>query len=283
MLLPILLLNLIFSQVGADEKFAPKQSLEILAEQLELRLREMELRHEKEKKELETKDKEMEARLRELEEKMKEGKDEFEKKGGEETSSNLRIEAEGESIGKEMASKISNPSLRDLPIVLISAWNGQLLTSPQTVTFDYFLAKYNNADKPGGGDGELDLDSGAFTCVTPGYYTVSFSAHAVVGPDHANAYLYLLKNGALLPESKWYVAANSGLNDNIGVTSSRILVSNLLLAIFALKLANVKSPFPQILHLDAGETLELRMTAGEYIKEITLNIELIGLGFDYLV
>jgi len=266
MLLPILLLNLIFSQVGADEKLAPKQSLENLVEQLELRLREMELRHEKEKKELETKDKEMEARLRELEEKMKEGKGEFQKKGGEETSSNLRIEAEGESIGKEMASKnsnhtLANPSLRDLPIVLISAWNGQILRSPRTVTFDSFLVNFNNADKPGGGDGVLDLDSGVFTCFTPGYYTISFSAHAVVGPDHANAYLYLLKNGALLPESKWYVAANSGLNDDIGVTSSRIL----------------------ILHLDAGETLELRMTQGDYIKEITLNIELIGLGFDYLV
>merc|ERR1712192_143772 len=232
MLLPILLLNLIFSQVGADEKLAPKQSLENLVDQLELRLREMELRHEKEKKELETKDKEMEARLRELEEKMKEGKDEFEKKGGEETSSNLRIEAEGESIGKEMASKISNytlanPSLRDLPIVIISAWTGQILRSPQTVTYESFLANYNNADRPGGGDGELDLDSGVFTCVTPGYYTISFSAFAISGPDNFGGQLYLYRNHAELPESFWRVAANPGLNDNVGVTSSRILILHL--------------------------------------------------------
>ena len=39
----------------------------------------------------------------------------------------------------------------------------------------------------------------------------------------------------------------------------------------------------QILHLDAGDTLELRMTEGTYINSITLNIELIGLGFDYIV
>ena len=42
----------------------------------------------------------------------------------------------------------------------------------------------------------------------------------------------------------------------------------------------VKSPSLQILHMDSGDTLELRMTEGEYIDRITLNIELIGLGFD---
>ena len=45
----------------------------------------------------------------------------------------------------------------------------------------------------------------------------------------------------------------------------------------------MKLPFLQILHLDAGDTLELRMTDGNYIAHITLNIELTGLGFDYHV
>ena len=35
--------------------------------------------------------------------------------------------------------------------------------------------------------------------------------------------------------------------------------------------------------MDVGDTLELRMTEGDYIERITLNIELTGLGFDYLV
>ena len=35
--------------------------------------------------------------------------------------------------------------------------------------------------------------------------------------------------------------------------------------------------------MDAGDTMELRMTDGDYISDIVLNIELIGLGFDYLV
>ena len=38
-----------------------------------------------------------------------------------------------------------------------------------------------------------------------------------------------------------------------------------------------------MLHLDAGDTLELRLMIGDHIKDITLNIELTGLGFDYVV
>ena len=33
--------------------------------------------------------------------------------------------------------------------------------------------------------------------------------------------------------------------------------------------------------MDAGDTLELRLTSGTYIDSITFNIELIGLGFDF--
>ena len=74
----------------------------------------------------------------------------------------------------------------------------------------------------------LDLDSGVFTCFTPGYYTVSFSAYGISGANYGNPNIFLYKNGAKLPESEWYFATNSGAVDDIGVTSSRILVSNLL-------------------------------------------------------
>ena len=48
------------------------------------------------------------------------------------------------------------------------------------------------------------------------------------------------------------------------------------------KFLNLKYSFflLQILHLRAGDTLELRMTGGGDIAKITLNIELTGLGFD---
>ena len=38
-----------------------------------------------------------------------------------------------------------------------------------------------------------------------------------------------------------------------------------------------------MLHLDAGDTLELKLRIGNHIKDIALNIELTGLGFDYVV
>ena len=44
--------------------------------------------------------------------------------------------------------------------------------------------------------------------------------------------------------------------------------------------AKYKITIIQILHLDAGDTLELRLTEGNFVSYITLNIELTGLGFD---
>ena len=253
MLLKILLLGLVFCLT--DAKSSPQQDLEDLVEKLESRLRdmetrfqdekkklelkleemEMEMKHEKdkqanEKKELEEKIAKMETRLmEEFKDKMKQERDELEKNMMEleASTAKLRLEVEEESLRKENTSNnaLTNPSLRDLPIVIISAYQGSILQSPQTVTFDSFLANYNNAASPGGGYGVLDLDSGVFSCFTPGYYTVSFSAYAHV--DKAQI-LYLYKNKTELAESVWYFESFSGdLDVNVAVTGSRIVVSNL--------------------------------------------------------
>ena len=260
MLLPILLLNLVLRLT--DAKSSPAEDLEggleNLVEKLEFRLRDKETRMQEEKEKganekkelkemvkameaknkemearLEAKDKEMETRLQELEEKMRKEKDELEKmeRRLEASVSKLRSEME-ESLRKEMASNYSkyaltNPSLRDLPIVIISAWRSSAISSPQTVTFESFLANFDTADRPGGGSGELDLDSGIFTCFTSGYYTVSFSAGTASLGEMV--YLYLYKNGEQLPESEWYFAGEYVGTYHYGATtSSRILVSNLL-------------------------------------------------------
>ena len=114
---------------------------------------------------------------------------------------------------------LTKPYLRDVPIVLISAWQPNNLQSPQIVTFESFLANYNN----GGGDGVLDLDSGVFTCITPGYYTVSFSVVGLTGPDYGTQRLFLYKNGDFLPESLWFCDSVDANSDLI-VTGSRIMV-----------------------------------------------------------
>ena len=178
MLLTILLLNLVLLSLTdagpADAKSSPKQGsegLENLVEKLELRLRDMETKfqdmekrmkhkeeeHAEERMELKAKNKEMETRLHELEDRTKEEHAEIEKgqRAFKASTSKLRDKVEEESLGKENASNYSNsialmkPSLRDLPIVLVSAWRGGPITSPQTVTFDSFLANYNNAARPG--------------------------------------------------------------------------------------------------------------------------------------
>ena len=207
-----------------EKEAKEKKELEAKVEDMERKAQELETH-------LEAKDKEMETRLKELEDKMEEEINKLEKKerGFEASASKLRMEVE-ESLRKPNFTNnaLTKPSLRDLPIVLISAWQGLPLTSPQTVTFDSFLANFNNGDRPGGGSGELDLDSGVFTCFTPGYYTVSFSAHGLAGPYHIDPVLYLFMNGRQLPESCWYLTHNGAVNTDIGVTGSRILVRTFL-------------------------------------------------------
>ena len=224
MLFAILLLNFILlflPDAAAEIKFSPEQgfedSLENFVEKLvESRLRDIETRMQdekekqvKEKKELQATIKELATRLDELEE------------------SKLRMEEESSRKEKASNNALTKPSLRDLPIVFISAWRASTISSPQTVTFERFLANYNNHDRPNGGDGMLDLDSGVFTCITPGYYTVSFSASPIVGPSYGNHRLFLYKNGTQLYESSCYFwTVNGALNVDIGTTGSRIVVSD---------------------------------------------------------
>merc|ERR1711953_526301 len=195
MLLVILLLSLVLTKTGTDAKSSlGLEDLENLVKQMELKMKDMESR-------LEAKDKEMEARLEELEEQLKECNGGLGKIDSDpETSKSEQKRGAENSSTKEFASSyphnaLTKPSLRDLPIILISASRGSVLTSPQTVTFDSFLANYNNGDRPGGGDGKLDLDSGVFTCLTPGYYTVSYSAIGWVGPNNDYINMFLYKNG----------------------------------------------------------------------------------------
>merc|ERR1711936_880297 len=182
MVLVILLLSLVLTKTGTDAKSSlGLEDLENLVKQMELKM-----------KDLEAKNKEMETRLEELEEQLKEGHGGLGKIDSDpETSKSEQKRGAENSSTKEFASSyphntLTKPSLRDLPIILISAWRGSYILSPQTVTFESFLANYNNGDTPGGGDGKLDLDSGVFTCLTPGYYTVSYSAYGLIGPDYPN-------------------------------------------------------------------------------------------------
>ena len=129
----------------------------------------------------------MEKRLKALSEEMEEKKDEWEKREAGLEASISKLKMQVEEAFNHSNNAVTKPSLRDLLILLISAWRYSWFHS-QTVTFDSFLSNYNNANRPGGSDGVLDLNTGIFTCATPGYYTVSFSVYANMGPDMINIF-----------------------------------------------------------------------------------------------
>ena len=85
-----------------------------------------------------------------------------------------RLDREGE---RRAALEAQVGAREEVPSVLMCAyqdiWNDEM----STVTYDSFLSNFNNADKPGGGDGQLDLATGVFTCLTTGesYHTNEFS------------------------------------------------------------------------------------------------------------
>merc|ERR1711978_533481 len=109
-------------------------------------------------------------------------------------------------------------ALAEVPYLAVCAykqvWEPEILET--TITFDKFLANFNNADQPGGGDGQLDLNTGVFTCLTAGHYTISYTASAGNWGDGLvrvhQIYLYL--NGEQVPESYWRQELGEGGSDS---------------------------------------------------------------------
>ena len=84
-----------------------------------------------------------------------------------------RLQSELATIKAELAA--DRREARDLPYMMTCAFQDHWVDHGATITFDYLLSDYNNSNRPGGGDGELDTVTGVFTCLTPGYYTVTYS------------------------------------------------------------------------------------------------------------
>ena len=73
-------------------------------------------------------------------------------------------------------------AVRDLPYILVCAFKQQWSAAGSVITYDRFISDFNNANRPGGGDGVLDLEAGTFTCLRAGHYTVSYSGNARMQP-----------------------------------------------------------------------------------------------------
>ena len=94
-----------------------------------------------------------------------------------------RLQSELATVKAELAA--DRREARDLPYMMTCAFQDHWVDHGATITFDYLLSDYNNSNRPGGGDGDLDTATGVFTCLTPGYYTVTYSGHALLHPEEA--------------------------------------------------------------------------------------------------
>ena len=134
-----------------------------------------------------------------------------------------------ETLNAELTTKLNEldqKSLRDLPYMLACAYRDKWTTPSATITYDRLSADYNNSDRPGGGDGEMDISTGKFTALTAGHYTITFSGWASVDPGE-EVVVQLMHNDQSLPGSEgWWLSysksTNSGVIDDQG---SRTVVS----------------------------------------------------------
>merc|ERR1712037_252352 len=131
--------------------------------------------------------------------------------------------------------------LRDLPFEMVCAYQSKW-DKVGVISYDRISVEFNNSDLPGGGDGTMNIETGAFTTVTSGYYIVTFSAYA---GEYTHMSLY--HNGARVEESRFVTDMGVGSgSDYIFDQGSRTV----------------------ILHLLAGDTLDLRTTFNEYYVEM---------------
>ena len=111
--------------------------------------------------------------------------------------------------------------LRHLPFEMVCAYKGSTGTVG-VINYDRITMEFNNSNRPGGGDGTMNIETGGFTTVTSGYYIVTYSATVSVFPgDYTNMWLY--HNGVAQEASCSWTVERGG--DFIDDQSSRTLVS----------------------------------------------------------
>ena len=98
---------------------------------------------------------------------------------------------------------------RNLLYVMVCAFKDYWTAPNSTITYDRLSADYTNADRPGGGDGNLDITTGKFTSLTPGYYTVAYSGHANLNAGQS-VDIFLYHNGESIgKEGQWISSSDS--------------------------------------------------------------------------
>ena len=219
-MLPLLLLTTLLLPITQGETCLSRQDILNIVKEMETKIDaetdmmkcEMET---KMKAEMETMKAEMETMKAEMETKL--GKKDAEMETMRAKVSALERKAEVADLPGALAEAI-----RDVPQVLVSVTKYYWATPDATITFDTFISYY----KSGGGHGTLDLATGVFTCMTPGFYTITFSGYSWLDPGEENM-IYAHVRGVMIAESRYRDSSSSGVGDTIQTQGSKTMVSPL--------------------------------------------------------
>ena len=112
-----------------------------------------------------------------------------------------------------------------MPYIITCAYQNQWTNHSATITYDRLTADYNNSDRPGGGDGRLDISTGVYTALTAGHYTVTYSGMARVNPGEYVVFQLLKNNKSAVNEGRWHSYSRGNNGDYIDDQGSRTVVS----------------------------------------------------------
>jgi len=144
---------------------------------------------------------------------------------------------------------------RGLPYAVSCAYQDKWGTASATITYDSLLSDWKNDFDPKGADGVMDIKTGQYTVIRPaGHYTITFSATAVV-PQSQDMIIYLYHNGNRVKESPWWSYA---LHDETKPGSYM----------------HEQGSRTVILHLDQGDTIELRTNSSSHFHGVLYNVNL---------
>ena len=83
--------------------------------------------------------------------------------------------------------------LRDLPFEMVCAFEDHWY-GVGVVSYDRITVEFNNSDRPGGGDGSMNIETGVFTIFTSGYYIITVGGIARVPAGETTQQVLLIKS-----------------------------------------------------------------------------------------
>ena len=117
---------------------------------------------------------------------------------------------------------LESSQLLDAPQVVMCAYQDLWMQEDSAISFDEFLTNFHNAE----GDGALDLTTGTFTAINPGFYSITFGGDVGTGPGlYTNIYLY--KNNEKVYASRFHLEDRRDSGGDIITQASRSLVLEL--------------------------------------------------------